>query len=593
MSRCSRRAGQPLAVQGERLWPIEPLLVADLEEDAPLAELRSAPALALFVDRATAADPRFVLDESTIGPIVRICRRLDGMPLALELAAARVRTLGVHEIEERLDERFRLLRTERRGGDPRHHTLRDAVQWSYDLLSADEQRLFDDLSVFADQFDITAAAAVCGDRDELDTLDLVSALAERSMLTVRRSTGREARYEVLETLRDYGRSSLDETARDRLGARHASYYAELASDVEIAQRGPSEAAANARAEAAFPDLRSAQRFAILRGDVERAFSLVSALREYAMRAMRYEALGWADEALGYLGASEHPLFPTLRGMAAYGAWLRGEFDRALELADQAQRDEDSRGIAPSGLAERVHANVQYALGHIDEGMASARRQLALAEEAGNASRIAHACYMLALALSSIDGADEARGLATRAYSLGEETGSPTDIASGWVARAFSAQDDPVVALEAFTRCDEIASQAGNRWMSAFARTEIGGLRLLLGDLDGATSGLAEAVDTWYRAGEWSQQWLTLTRCVVALSALGQNELAAQVTGAVEQRAAMGAPPVMAPLGERTLAAQEELTGRLGADRYRELHAQGGALPVIDVVHRTRAALLGR
>ena len=292
---------QPLALPGERLWPIEPLGVEALDPQAPLAELRSAPVLRLFVDRATAADPRFVLDESTVGPTIGICQRLDGMPLALELAAARVRTIGVEEIEERLNERFRLLRTVRRGGDPRHQTLHGAVQWSYDLLDTDEQQLFDELSIFADQFDIAAVAAVCGDRDELDALDLVTALAERSMLGVRAQASGAARYEMLETLRDYGRANLDEPAYELLGKQHMSYYLGLSREVEIGQRGPSEAAANARAEAAFADLRAAQRFASEHEDVDDALGLVSALGEYGMRSMRYEALTWADAALGCSG----------------------------------------------------------------------------------------------------------------------------------------------------------------------------------------------------------------------------------------------------------------------------------------------------
>ncbi len=106
------------------------------------------------------------------------------------------------------------------------------------------------------------------------------------------------------------------------------------------------------------------------------------------------------------------------------------------------------------------------------------------------------------------------------------------------------------------------------------------------------AGLAEAVDTWYRAGDWSQQWQTLALCVVALAAAGKDELAAEVTGAVERRAALGSPPVTAPLRERTLAAAEALRTRLGAERYDQLHAEGGGAPVIDVVHRTRAVLLG-
>jgi predicted ATPase/DNA-binding winged helix-turn-helix (wHTH) protein len=581
---------QPISVRGERIWPVEPLPIGDDLADSPAA-LRNAPAVRLFAERASAASPRFILDDVTTLAVVRVCRRLDGMPLAIELAAARVATLSVDEIESRLDERFRLLRGVRRGGDPRHQALHDAVQWSYDLLSVEEQDVFDELAIFAGQFELVAAAAVCGGRDELDALDLVTSLVERSMIVVRAPVGGDTRYEMLETLRDYGRSKLDDTAATTLAARHAAYYAGLAVDVAAKQRGAGEPGANARAETSFADLRAAQRFAVQRDDVDTAITLVSSLREYAMRSMRYEALVWADAVLDCPGAADHALYPTAKGIRAYVAWLRGEFDTALRLANEVEADESSRGEQPSGLAQRVQANVLYVQGDLVEGFAAGRRQLALAEAADEPSRIAHGTYMLSVALSSMSEFEEAAELALRARSIGEATESPTDLASGWAAVGFATHDDVATALRAFEECDRIARHAGNRWMSAFARTELSALLLVQGKLDSALRGLAEAVDTWYRAGEWSQQWLTLSRCVVALIAIGADELAAQVIGAVERRATMGTPPFIAPLRERTLSAAEELDGRLGEERFAELHDSGGAAPVADIVHRTRAELL--
>ena len=129
-------------------------------------------------------------------------------------------------------------------------------------------------------------------------------------------------------------------------------------------------------------------------------------------------------------------------------------------------------------------------------------------------------------------------------------------------------------------------------MSAFARTEMSALLLRRDDLDRGCAGLADVVDVWFRAGEWSQQWHTLGRCVVALAAIDQRELAVQVIGAIEERATMATPPVMATLRTLELDTASELERRLGADRYHELHLQGAALPVADVVRRTRSALLG-
>ncbi len=581
---------QPIAVRGERIWPVEPLAIGDEPAPGGQTTLRGAPAVELFAERAGAANPRFVLDDITTPQVVRVCRRLDGMPLAIELAAARVATLSMDEIETRLDERFRLLRGARRGGDPRHQALQDAVRWSYDLLSPDAQGLFDELAIFAGQFELEAAAAVCGGRDELDALDLVTSLVERSMIAVRPPVGGHTRYEMLETLRDYGRSKLDAGAADALAARHADYHAGLAVTVAAAQRGPGEGVANARAEASFADLRAALRLSVKRGDAHTALTLTSSLREYGMRSMRYEALGWADAALDCPGAAEHPLSPSVTGIRAYAAWLRGEFETALRLANAVEAEESSRGVATCGLAQRVQANVLYVQGDVAEGLAAGRRQLALAEADGDPSRIAHGAYMMSVALSSTGAFEEASELALRARSIGE-SGSPTDLASGWAAIGFATHDDVAAALRAFEECDAIARQAGNRWMSAFARTELSGLLIVQGQVHRALRGLADAVDTWHRAGEWSQQWLTLAKCVVALMTIGADELAAQVIGAVEKRAAMGGPPFVAPLRERTLVAADDLMARLGETHYQELHDEGGASPVADVVHRTRAELL--
>ena len=150
---------ESLAVPGEQVWPVDPLTVATGGEQ-PLDVVLDTPAVALFVERAKAADPRFELAESNVDAVVEICRRLDGVPLAIELAAARTLAIDVNDIAARLNERFRLLKGVRRGTDPRHQTLQDAVRWSYDLLDDDEQVLFAEISVFSVRFDLDAAEAV-------------------------------------------------------------------------------------------------------------------------------------------------------------------------------------------------------------------------------------------------------------------------------------------------------------------------------------------------------------------------------------------------------------------------------------------------
>ena len=205
---------EALATPSERLWPIDPLPVV-VDEHVDADHLAANPSVRLFVERARAVDPHFELTDANAPAVAEVCRRLDGIPLAIELAAARQRSLDVTDIADRLNERFRLLKAVRRGTEERHQTLQNAVRWSYDLLTNDEQRVFDSLSVFAGSFSLGAADAVFGSADaDIDVLDNLGRLVERSMLALRRTDG-GSRYEMLETIREFGRGRLgdDETLK--------------------------------------------------------------------------------------------------------------------------------------------------------------------------------------------------------------------------------------------------------------------------------------------------------------------------------------------------------------------------------------------
>jgi predicted ATPase/DNA-binding winged helix-turn-helix (wHTH) protein len=585
---------EPLCVSGEHVWVVEPLSTGDVDGDVDVDHEEgpngaAVPAVELFVERARAADPKFELTAATAPAVLEICRRLDGIPLAIELAASLARSVDVSEIARRLHERFRLLGGVRRPTDPRHRTLRDAISWSYDLLAPDERHLFESLSVFAGQFDLGVAESVC--RGE-DVLDLLTRLTQRSMLAVRRPLSGGTRYEMLETLREYGRGRLDDQRSLALFGAHAHQFAAIARSVELDLGTPQEHDAVGRADGCFADLRAAQRFALDVEDFDTAFGLICSIREFAMRAMRYEVFAWAEASSRLPGGDGHPLQPLALAVTAYGAWVRGELDAAVTLANQARAAETRNGVAPSGLVERVLANVLCDLGDVPAGLAQMDHQLALAEESGSDSRLAHACYMRAVASSSVGDDDLAFRLIARARDAGRRSGAATDLASASVAEGFATHDD-VAALEAFARADRIARSAGNRWMSTFARTEASGLLMLTGRLDDACAGLAEVVDTWYRNGEWAQQWHTMSRCLVALHRIGRVELAAQVLGAIETHTTMGGPPVMVTLRDLAFETRERVSAELGAARAEEQRAVGAALPVATLVDRTRAALLGR
>jgi predicted ATPase/DNA-binding winged helix-turn-helix (wHTH) protein len=582
---------EPLAVTGELLWTVEPLPTGSTEDFGPepeSSELTDIPAVALFVARARAADPTFQLDDATAPLVVEICRRLDGIPLAIELAAARARSIGIAEVAHRLDQRFAVLKAMRRGSDPRHRTMHDAISWSYDMLEPDERALFTSLSVFAGSFDLRSVEAMAPGGA---ALDLLTRLTERSMVAVRPEAGGSTRYELLETLREYGRTRLsDAQAADLFGA-HSRQFATEAGEIETELGSPDEGRAIARAESSLADLRAAQRFALELGDLDVAFRIISSIREFAMRAMRYEVFTWADIACSTPGALDHPLAPTLTGMRAYGAWVRGEFELATRLAEETRHLEHRLPMFPSGLAERTLGNVLYIIGDPVTGQAEGLRQIELAEESGNRSRLVHACYMGAVGHSSNGAQAEADRLVARAFAVARETGSPTDLASAEVARGFACRTEDE-ALDAFTTGERMARTAGNRWMHAFALTEASGLLVSRGELEAGCAGLAEMVGVWYRAGDWSQQWHTLSRCVIALDRIGRAELALELLGAIERHATLGVAPMSSILHDLVFAIRSRLVDSAGSERAGELLAAGAISPVDDIVLRTRRVLVG-
>jgi tetratricopeptide (TPR) repeat protein len=282
----------------------------------------------------------------------------------------------------------------------------------------------------------------------------------------------------------------------------------------------------------------------------------------------------------------------LTALRAYGLFVKGDFAEALALDNAAQLDRQQQGLERLGLIERVRSNCLYLTGDNEGADRSCLDMIAAAEESGNASQIAHAYYMSAIGVSSSDRDELAREYYEASFAAARRSGSPTDLAAAWTAKGFATVGDDETALDAFASADRLARSTGNRWMSAFARTEASCLRTIDGDLQRGCEGLADTVDIWYRAGEWAQQWLTLSRSVIALEQIGRSEVAAQVVGAIECHTTIDASPVMSTVRDRALEARQALVVQLGAERFEERRAEGIELPVASLVHRTRSALLG-
>ncbi|MGK5558073.1 ATP-binding protein [Actinomadura kijaniata] len=268
---------EPLGIAGEHVWPVAPLEVP--AAGAGPGRLRESPAVRLFEARARAAAPEFALDDGTAEAVATVCRRLDGVPLALELAAARVRAFGVHRLAERLDDRFRLLASGRRAVPARQRTLRAVMDWSWELLTDSERAVLRRLAVHAGGFTLEAAEQTCGGDgvDPADVADLLARLVDRS-LVVRAGE----RYRLLESVAAYCLERLDEAAETpAVRLRHAVYYTSVVECAEAAwKRGSSRARWLARLDAETANLRSALENTARHGDARLALRLTSSLAWY-------------------------------------------------------------------------------------------------------------------------------------------------------------------------------------------------------------------------------------------------------------------------------------------------------------------------
>ncbi|MHC3472538.1 AfsR/SARP family transcriptional regulator [Streptomyces sp. 7R007] len=271
---------EPLGVPGELLRPVEPL-------PEPVA-------LRLLADRGAAARPGFSVDDDPEA-CAEICRRLDGLPLAIELAAARLRMLTPRQIADRLDDRFRLLTSGSRTVLPRQQTLRAVVDWSWELLHEEERDVLRRLSVFAGGCDLAAAEAVCGPA----ALEALGSLVDKSLVVAAPSGEGEMRYRLLETVAEYAAERLDESG-DRAATEraHLTYYRELARSTEPLLRGPGQLTAIARLEREYENLRTALRRAVAARDEQEALCLILSLAWYwQMRDLRIEARNWCAEVM--------------------------------------------------------------------------------------------------------------------------------------------------------------------------------------------------------------------------------------------------------------------------------------------------------
>jgi len=365
---------QALSVDGEQVFGLRPLSLPAAA--ASVAAAGASDAVSLFAQRATAARSEFSLSSANVAAVGEICRRLDGIPLAIELAAARVAALRPAEIAGLLDERFRLLTRGRADAVGRHQTLQATVEWSYALLGDTERRVFDCLGVFPVSFDAAAAADIAGAAglERWDIIDGLTALVGKSMLVEEEGPGQTSRYRLLETMRAYARQQLAATGEPaRLARRHAEHYTAFAEQAGPELLGPRQLAWQHRIRAELDNLQAAVTWAMAGGEPTRqlAFRIVAALAFSAI-STRGTVGAWAERVLPHLGTCPPELRATVLGAAAWSAFLAGDLPLAQRRAEDALRQPASSDPNSLGMPKTVLSRIYALTGQPERGASIAQ-----------------------------------------------------------------------------------------------------------------------------------------------------------------------------------------------------------------------------
>ncbi|MCC6176269.1 MAG: hypothetical protein IT305_13260 [Chloroflexi bacterium] len=557
-----------LAVPGEVTWSVGPLRVPDPDPSLPTTVLLEAEAVRLFLERARQAAPGFEVTAENVAVVAQVCRRLDGIPLAIEMAAARVRALSVAQIAARLDNRFRLFAVSR-GALPRQQTLRALIDWSYDLLAEEERVLLRRLSVFSGGWTLDAAEAVCAFEadeapsfDQHDVLGLLVGLVDKSLVIAEPESSGQMRYRLLETLAEYGHERLaacQEVTVTRV--RHAAYFLHWVECAEPELYGPNQATWHERLRREHGNLRTALTWYLDSGAAE-ALRLVSSLWWFWNRDQVWtEGREWIERALALPGSSRPS---AMRARALQGAGLmaglqcdfavgRQRLEASIEVA-RAVGDVTIQGRS-RGLLGLLAANEgAYAVAepHLTQSLVAARDQADMFWQ----SRMLQVLTLVAVARGDLLGAEasaqaglSAARMAGDPWMLALSLNSCGDVARvrGDDVRAEALYEESVIQFRA----------AGPGVFFEFVVHNLGYIALRRRDYRRARACFEEALAAFQRAGDRRG----VTECVIGLAGVlagqGRLEQAARLWGAGE----VGLEQVLASLWpsnrvdyDRTIAA---------------------------------------
>jgi predicted ATPase len=528
----------PLRIRAERLFSVPPLLLPPAGRSLEPARLFGYSAVRLFVERARAARPGLVIGEADAPVIAEICRRLEGLPLAIELAASRSRLYSPQTLFERLERRFELLRGGPRDLPKRQQTMSDAVDWSYGLLNEPERAVLRRLTVFASSWTLEAAEVVCALPTDLglDVLQALEALVDNCLVKPPEDVGGETRYRMLETIREFAAGRLVANGEDEeLGSRHAAYFLDMAESAEAGLHGPAHDSWSRRLADDLDNLRAAIKWGIEHAQPEGALRAVCGLWMFwEGHGHSREGVEWLERGLSAAGE----VAPAVRAMAlTRQAWLLrpfGDRSRVMELYRTSlaiwRQLGDERGLA---LTLSNFGAAMMHQGDYDSATESLEEALALRRRLGETARLYATLLNLGLVKWEQGRLEQALELYDESLHRAREAGDDLHVGLVMVNRAelLTSQGLYDQAEESLAEVALIHSRHGDRWREGYARYSQAFLAWRKGDPTGARDILLEAIRLMEEAGDLEHAIPSLELLAQVLCDLGDCVRAARLLAA--------------------------------------------------------------
>jgi predicted ATPase/class 3 adenylate cyclase len=574
-----------LALAGEQIVAVPSLGLP--AGDADRDTLVRADAVRLFCDRAHDAKHDFALTDHNAGAVAQLCRRLDGIPLAIELAAARVRSLSPEDLVARLDQRFKLLTRGSRAALERHQTLRNTIDWSYDLLDPKERHALDRLSVFAGGCDLTAAEAIVSgaDLDVLDTADVLGQLVDKSLVDVDVDVDDDAggRYRLVETIRQYARERLEAGGdAPAVRRRHADHYVAVAETAGPHLRNRDQLTWAPTVARDTDNFRAALDWAVETPSPEHALRLVAPLAVPVVGSAA--ATDWAVTACAIPGADAYPLFPVVAAWAVFGATLQGDLERAAVLVANAEEAQDALGTRHPSVCVAA-ASLDFFRADLDAARHHAHEGVELARSIGDPYEVAVALLMLG-AVTQLSDPDGVVRVFDEAVSLARDAGIASALSAGLALLAGNLPiEESARALALLDEAVEIGTKVGDRQAVANAIQFKGSNAVRRGDWRAALHAIVDAAERRLQLGELAMFQFSFSTAAFAFVGLGYLEPAAVLLGGIQVPSDQWAPDLV---GELFAWADAALLEGLGERQVATLRARGAAMDPADAVAYLRA-----